>query len=247
MTLGGAIITGRILENVAKFMKAGKDSLHDFVHLESTWKNGGEVLYAGHCRCAPPINHLWWTKDRPTYINSGGTTLEQGVLQHPGFRLSTPEWCGTKFYDNDERIIIIIHYLFLLYYTILYYISLPGCQLLSAKPYQGRAQDFSLEAKTEELKAKSGGDRVFGKGAATPSPPARFGLEPRSAQRYSSPLFSASTQDDLSWHYDIVNCGLPCSYWRARPPCPLAYATGTMKLTLGLQSIAVAWGLRMGT
>ena len=34
------------------------------------------------------------------------------------------------------------------------------------------------------------------------------------------------TQDGLSWHYDIVNCGLSCSHWGPGPPCPhpLAYA-----------------------
>ena len=146
----------------------------------------------------------------------------------------------TNYHHHSLFILTILHYTIL---GILAYL-VASCW---ARSHQGRAQDFSLEAKTEELKAKSGGDRVFGKGAATPSPPARFGLEPRSAQRYSSPIFSASTQDDLSWHYDIVNCGLSCSHWRARPPCPLAYATVTMKVTLGLQSIAVAWGLRMGT
>jgi len=29
-----------------------------------------------------------------------------------------------------------------------------------------------------------------------------------------------STQDDLSWHYNIVNCGLSRSLWRARSPWP---------------------------
>jgi len=44
------------------------------------------------------------------------------------------------------------------------------------------------------------------------------------AQRFSTIL---STQDGLSWHYNIVKCGLSCSHWRAQEPCPpprLAYA-----------------------
>ena len=35
------------------------------------------------------------------------------------------------------------------------------------------------------------------------------------------PLFSFfNTQDGLSGHYNIVNCGQSCSHWGARPPCP---------------------------
>jgi len=73
---------------------------------------------------------------------------------------------------------------------------------------QGRAQDCSLGAKVE---GRERGE-VLEEGAATPSPPAR-GLGERcelsqwgsTAQRFSTTF---TTQDGLSSHYNIVNCGL---------------------------------------
>jgi len=60
------------------------------------------------------------------------------------------------------------------------------------------------------------------------SSPAGFGAKPR-------PQFSTIfiTQDGLSWHYNIGNCGLSRSHWRAKPPWPLVYA-----LVLHLKSIS---------
>jgi len=44
------------------------------------------------------------------------------------------------------------------------------------------------------------------------------------AQKFSNVF---STQDGLSWHYNIVNCGLSCSHLGKTPvPPPLAYASG---------------------
>ena len=55
------------------------------------------------------------------------------------------------------------------------------------------------------------------------SSPAGFGAEPRSLKGFFLTIFS--TQDGLSRHYNIVNCGLSCSRWGPRPPWPrLEYA-----------------------
>jgi len=45
---------------------------------------------------------------------------------------------------------------------------------------------------------------------STVSSTAGFGAEPLTDQRFST-IFS--TQDGLSWHYNIANCGLSCSNW----------------------------------
>ena len=49
------------------------------------------------------------------------------------------------------------------------------------------------------------------------------------AQRFS---FIFSTQDGLSWHYNIVSCGLSCSHWGGGKSHmrPLAYASLTMMM-----------------
>jgi len=76
---------------------------------------------------------------------------------------------------------------------------------------------------------------VPGKGAATPPHqlgdlgercelPAGFVAEPRPPKGFSI-IFT--TEDGLSWQCNIVNCGLSCSQWGPRTPCPLAYAPGT--------------------
>ena len=72
-------------------------------------------------------------------------------------------------------------------------------------------------------------DGVLGEGAATPPYQLRGLRESHSgvwggALKRFSTIFS--TQDDLSWHYNIVNCGLSCSHWGGQNPTalPLAYA-----------------------
>ena len=91
-----------------------------------------------------------------------------------------------------------------------------------------------------------GGGWSSWEGAAAPSPPARGSWErcelpQRSSGRSTNrPNFSTifSTQDGLSWHYNIVNCGLSCSRWgpRSRAPCvyvpvPSAVSTTTTTTT----------------
>jgi len=67
---------------------------------------------------------------------------------------------------------------------------------------------------------------VLGEGQQAPSPqlwglgercelPSGVRIEPRPPKSF--PLFF-STRDDLSWHYNISNCGLSCNHWRGQDP-----------------------------
>jgi len=51
-------------------------------------------------------------------------------------------------------------------------------------------------------------------GSAVSSPSGVRGGEPRPHKGFSTILI---TQGDLCWHCNVVNCGLRCSHWRARP------------------------------
>ena len=86
---------------------------------------------------------------------------------------------------------------------------------------------FHWRGKTEAPKADSEGG-ILGKGAAAP-PPHQLGVlvgpmssssgvwsEAPTVERFSTII---STQDGLSCHYDIVNCGRSYSHWEPRPPC----------------------------
>ena len=88
---------------------------------------------------------------------------------------------------------------------------------------------FFIGAKTEEPKAESGGGvhgggsmpllhqlASMGERCELPSG-VRGSSEPPTAQRFST-IFS--TQGcSLSWHYNIVKCGLSCSHCGPRPSC----------------------------
>jgi len=62
--------------------------------------------------------------------------------------------------------------------------------------------------------------QLGGLGSAQWAPQRGSGRAP-TVQRFST-IFS--TQDDLSWHYNIVNYGLSCSRWEQHPVPPPAYA-----------------------
>ena len=91
---------------------------------------------------------------------------------------------------------------------------------------QGRDQDFSLRGQDR----REGRERGWGswRGGSNPLPTGLGGLGSNvNSQRGSwhspdrpkvSTIFS--TQDGLSWHYNIVNCGLSCSHWGPRPLLP---------------------------
>ena len=81
---------------------------------------------------------------------------------------------------------------------------------------------------TEGPKVESGGGvlgegqqppphQLGGLGRAVSSPSGVWGGA-ATAQRFST-IFS--TQDDLSCHYNIVNCGLSCRHWGQDPRAPL--------------------------
>jgi len=92
--------------------------------------------------------------------------------------------------------------------------------------WEMRAQYFSLEARPKGRRPRA---RVGflerdsnplpaarGLGSAVTSPSVVRGGAP-TAQRFFTIV---STQDGLSWHYNIVNCWLSCSHWGPRPPLP---------------------------
>ena len=100
------------------------------------------------------------------------------------------------------------------------------------------------------------GSAILGERAATPSSPARQSGERceirhrgwgRSLDR---PMVSTifSTQDGLSWHYNIVNCGRSCNHWgqdpRAPPPCVRPWGPWLLALYPRHDFIASAHGRR---
>jgi len=100
--------------------------------------------------------------------------------------------------------------------------------------YQGPAQDLSSGAMTVEPKIEAEGQErgwdSWGGGSKPPSHQlgglgsgstvsshSRVRGRAPTAQRFST-IFS--TEGDLSWHYNIVNCGLSRSHWGPRPSAP---------------------------
>ena len=73
--------------------------------------------------------------------------------------------------------------------------------------------------------------QLGGLGNAVSSPSVIRGVVP-TAQSFSSIY---STQDGLSWHYNVVNCGLPCSYWGAKTPVLPLRTPGVLNRQLSKQ------------